>query len=591
MERPLVRSRSDQHKTKIGVTGVNKKLLRLITVTAAVLISFVVSQFHIQAASPLPSNSAYYYLTGHFSVQLKSVLNEKTASGNRLGVVVRMYNGGQQASRIPDYTLKVTTEHGVTYKLNPSLDNAVILEPKGKTELSYMTVVDREMVSQLSTISWVDVNETVYPKKETLKLKLPITSMEWQGGNAVISDPNANIAWGDTFEIPGKLDRLVYTPTELIKQYTEAGPSSLLILEVQNNHQVTKWVPDFLIQGVANQHVYTGKRLENQATAILPGEKAYLHYTIPHGNEAGLESLLVLEPEQFTDVNGTTEYSIGKLRITLPTPGAVNINSLGRYTWGKPITFNSLNQQIPANVEVSVSGLHLLEGDGYNVVVADFKLQNRNHEAVPLPSFGTKLISSDGTSYMGTRHGLANQTLIPNISYAVNYYFIVPVQEQGERIGLEILDKRAESPFAIPIAAFRAGVQKVDGSYEGIDFYPYNVSINQWQTRSQPSNTKSTTGSYLWTYLVKLDLTVTRTEGIVTDQSFTHLEVELVNREGQPMGSTIVPFTGEDKLSSGVQTILVETEKWQSGASLRIYRTVTTPFGTARELVKELVAR
>lgn len=540
-------------------------------------------------AKEASSSASAYRLAGTITAEVKSILNEQTAEGTRIAAVVRLYNEGSRVIRIPGYELIVKTKDGITYVLNPSTANAKALQPKEKAELSYMMTVNRDDAFSLSSLSWVNVDNTVYPKKETPVLTVSIASKEWKGENAGIAKPDANKKWGEPFTISIYSDKLAYKPVHAIQQNTPNGPAMLIVLQVENQSKAKQWIPDFSIDGVSDVKVYTGKRLEQGAISLQPGEKQYIHYAILMENHIALNNLIVHTPESFANNKTVVHYTIGRLRIQLPTVIDKQrfVNQLKAYDWNKPIPFDPLNKLMPANIDVSLVGLHMNEGEGYNAIVADFKLQNRNDHSVLIPNFQAGLMSADGSSYVGTRQNIAAQFLIPNIHYAMSYYFIVPNSEKGDRLAMELLDGDTASPFDVPIAAFRTQVQN-DTAGPLLSFYPFSMNLSNWSVETVSDYSKSGNADLLWTYKLKLDLDVDREYEAVVDQSFTNMKAELVNQQGVVIGSQTLDFTGENRLTSGERTIVINSDIFENRVTVLIYETVDTPYGEAKRLVKKL---
>lgn len=534
--------------------------------------------------TPAVSAAADYHLTDAIKAEVKSILNEQTTDGTRLGAIVRVYNQSSRIAAIPDDEVRVITDDGVEYTLRPSTANAKAILPKEKVELSYLAVVDREDPFSLSEISWMDVDPYVYPKTEKLDLSIPITSMEWHGDSADISDPSSIKTWEQSFTIPGLSNSLQYKPINILKQNTPQGPASVVTLLVENKGALKQPIPDFRIDGKSSKKVYNGKRVEKDAITLEAGEKQYIHFAIPTQNNDELKSLNVLTPESFASDNQNVSYTIGRLNIRLPgNSAAMAFKQTEAYVKDTPISFDPLNKLIPANVDVSLEELqmHGNEGDGYKAVVAKFKLQNRGDQPKPIPNFLAELTNSDGYSYSGSRQTLGIQTLIPNINYVIYYTFVVPGSEKGEQLVMKILDGDSAAPFNIPIAAFRTQIQS-SVSGEDLALYPFHVKLNNWNVAISYQM-----GSQSYTNKLTLDMAISQDKAVV-DQNFSKMKVEVSDKEGKVLGSQAFSFAGDNKLSSGNSTLAFNTDQLVTEFTIQMYETIDTPFGEAKRLLKTL---
>ncbi|WP_010502340.1 hypothetical protein [Paenibacillus elgii] len=177
-----------------------------------------------QATVTAPSN---FGLSDSIRAAVKSLAVETTAGGTRIGASVRLYNGGTQKTRIPDHQLHVRTTDGVQYTLKASAANKTALEPGEIGELVYMTVIEGTPSIKLSELSFVNVDEYVYPKKETNLLTIPLGARQVWYASAAGADKAAEPkGWGEAFTIPGLNSSLRYTPAAIKVQYATGGASA-----------------------------------------------------------------------------------------------------------------------------------------------------------------------------------------------------------------------------------------------------------------------------------------------------------------------------------------------------------------------------
>jgi hypothetical protein len=554
-----------------------KKSLIMIIFAASLLIPSVSFQANADEMHSISLAKDEYRLTSSIIAKVRSVLNEQTTKGTRVGAVVRLYNDGARVIRVPDYEVRVKTKEGIEYTLRPSIVNAKAILPKVTVDLSYMIVVARDDAFSLSSLSWVEVDEYVYPKLEKTILSTPISSIEWKGEDSVLSDPAANRSWGEAFIIPALSTSIEYKPVSLIEQNTPQGP------------EMKRPLPDFRIDGKSDKKVYNGKRLELETLVLDPFEQRYLHYAIPAGNTTKLKSLTILSTEDFAlDDQTNINYSIGRLNITLPADSnALHfMNPLLPYEWNKPIQFDPLYKLIQPEVDVSMVALHMHEsaGGGFKTAVAKFKLLNSSDHPMTVPHFQAQLMSTGGYQFTGTRQSTVLETLIPNISYVIYYSFILPSTESGEQLVMEILDGETFAPYNIPIAAFRTQAQ-LEQADTTLAFYPFNVKLTSWSVGMNSSSSQGN-GNLPYSYNLRLDLDINPQDDVVVDSNFSKMKVELVDALGKTIGVKVLSFNGENRLVSGMQSININSERFGSSFSLRIYETVDTPFGEVDRLIR-----
>jgi hypothetical protein len=557
-----------------------KKLIALIIVISLLIPAAILEPYSVKAASM--ASAAVYYVTDTLMVEMKSILNEQTTDGTRIGVVFYLSNQGKRITGLPEYEVRVKTNDGVEYSLRPSAVNASTILPKGKVELTYMVVVDREEPITLSDLFWVDVNPFVFPKKEITKLTIPISELQWYGESSSIVKPALIKTWGDTFTIPMQSPSLEYRPVNLSKQLTPKGNAMLVTLLVENKGTRELTIPDFRINGKSSRKNFNGKRVEQDITTIYPGDQQYIRYVIPTDNYEGIVSLNVLTPESFViDDKKSIAFTIGRLSIQLPATG-IALNQAILYERAKPIEFDPLNKLIPSNVMISLDELQMHESEGarFRTVVAKFMLQNRTDSLVTVPNFLAQLTSSDGYTYMGTRQNLTIQTLIPNISYVLYFYFIMPTSEQGNHLIMNMLDGDTAAPFHFPIASFQTEIQSNPDS-SVLSLYPFGVKLNNWKI----TNKSSSDGSY--TNQLVLDMDVLQGKSVV-DQNFSKMQVEVLNKAGKVLTTEAFSFTGVDRLTSGDRFIDFKSKQYESNYTVKVYEVVDTPFGEAKRLLRTL---
>lgn len=530
-----------------------------------------------------------YSLTASIRADVKSVVSELVGEETRIAAVVQLYNGGSRITRVPDYELRVKTADGTEYTLRPSVSNAKAIQPREKAELSYMLTLDYGAALDLTELSWVEVDEYVYPKTETAILTVPVAGLAWGGPESVLADPAAMKRWGEPFAIPGLTSGIVYTPVTLIREKTPQGPVTVVTLIAENQGTRTETVPDFRIDGKSDSRAYTGQRVQTNVQ-LKPGEKKYVHYGILTDNNVTLNSLNVLTPETFADIENNSpvvvNYNVGRLNVALPQQDTIDLASLPAYKLGDRVAFDPMSKLIDKETAISLVDLSLNESDsaGYNTIVAKFLVRNTGERPVPLPAFQTELTNADGFRYTGSRQATTVQQLEPKLSYVVNYAFAVPSSEKGEELVLKLLDNQTVAPYNIPIGGFKTGVATDETDDDTLLFYPYTVKLNLWDLAAQGSPAG-------YTYKLKMDLDIESAEDVVSDASSANMTVELHDPRGRLIASETLPFTGRNKLVSGAQHLVFQnlrTDQFEWPLTIKIYESIQTANGEAKRLVKIL---
>ncbi|MDF2958857.1 MAG: hypothetical protein K0S39_592 [Paenibacillus sp.] len=584
----------------------NWKMKLAAVMLIAAMVTSAVPAYAETAAPAAPAAVGSYTLTDSIQAAVMGLAVSKTSAGTLIGAVIRLHNNANKMNRVPDYEVRVKLADGSQYTLAASSVNARSVLAMENTELTYLATVDRQDEVVLTELSLVEVDEYTYPKTETTLLTLPATAV-WNAAKSEITDPAANKAWGDSFTIPASLSPVRFTPAELSEQNdAKEGHSYVVTLLAENTGTINEALPDFRLDGKAGDQIYTGKRVEASPIILAPGEKKYIHIAIPAENNVKLHNLLLITTENFvpagaaagsagatagsTGAAGGSTFDVGRLSIAVPEAAETSIDSLPNYAIGTPVSFDPLNKIIDQGTTVSLMELHMHEneGQGFKSVVAKFKLHHTGSLTVALPAFQAQLIGSDGSSYTGSRQSAAAANLMPNLSYVVSYSFMVPSSENGDHMGIKLLDSQTAAPYGTTIAAFQTAVQSNSDS-SLMAFYPFNVQLNDW---SLTAFTNGGTGQPLtYSYKIKLNLTVDHAEDVVVDSNFSKFRIELVDGLGRTLGSQEVPFTGENKLISGEQTITIgnlKTEQHEYPLTVQLYEVIDTPNGQAKRLVKTL---
>ncbi|MCY9662470.1 hypothetical protein P5G65_05870 [Paenibacillus chondroitinus] len=534
--------------------------------------------------APVSSPSVNYGLTSDIRAAVKSVAVTPTATGSQLAVTVRLYNGGVTQNRVPEHELRVQTSSGVSYTLKPSGTNKESLQPKEIGELVYMTAVDTKEIGTIDQLSFVNVDVYSYPKVETTLLAMPTTSV-WYGatGSAALQSLS-NVAWGQSFSIPGVNSGLTYTAIEASMQNTTAGRVAVVTVLASNPGTGRETVPAFRMDAQSETKNYEGKRAEVEPVTLEAGEQKYIHFAIPVENGVTLSDLVVLSTDNYVPKGGTDAATLATGKLAIVWPKEQGTSTAVPYTIGQPIAFDALTKVVDKSTQVSLMELHLHEnpGEGYKTAVAKFKLTNTSTTPIALPAFASELVSTQGLTYQGARQANVTQMMNPGLSYVVSYSYIVPQSETGTSFSLKLLDSVAASPYTTTIAALQTDLQQEDTD-STISLYPFDLKFNDVTVNSV------TTPQLTYTYKVRLDLGIEQKENVVVDNNFSKLRFEIVDNAGRVIGSKDAAFNGDNKLISGVQTLdasNITTDQFSYPFTVNVYETIETANGTAKRLLK-----
>ncbi|MEC0213358.1 hypothetical protein P4H70_30950, partial [Paenibacillus ehimensis] len=547
-----------------------------------------------------------YALTDKLQVEIKSLLNETTSEGTRIAAVVRVRSLDAKVAKIPDLELRVKTADGYEYPMQASVFNAHAIRPGTTEELNFLVKVDRRDPSELTELVWYAVDWYSYPKKETVQLAVPVKGQEWTGPLSSFTNfASSVLPWERSFTLSPALESpLVYTPVSVNRDNTPQGPVTTVKMRVENPSATKEAVPDFTLDGKSNGNgrtdktVFPGKRVEASPLVLEPKEQRYIHFAIPTDKDTVLTSFNVLTPETFRQLDpkgqpSQVSYSVGRYQVAVPvTSSSTEYNAAKPYEPGQPFVFDSLSDTIDPHLSVSMVEFHRHEneGEGYQTVIAKLLLTNNSDLPVPVPTFQTKLITAQGMTYSGNRQAGAIAEIMPQTSYAVSYAFNMPTENQDEQYVLKFTDAKTAAPASTTIGAYRVTMQESKLDLQNMSFYPFKVKLNDWtlNARYNVPSALSPNTPISYTYRMKLDMDITRNEHVVVDPNSSKMQLELVDKTGRILSTKSLPFSGVNRLISGVQFIqfdTLRTEEHEYPLDINIYEVITTPTGEAKRLV------
>ncbi|NOU97240.1 hypothetical protein GC093_29025 [Paenibacillus sp. LMG 31456] len=551
-----------------------------------------------------------YALTANTQAQVKGILQEKTSSGWQLGASIKLTNTSSSTVRIPDYELRLKASDGTVYTLKASSDKPVSIAPQSKVELSYMTEVDKNTDFQLTNLLWVDVDDEVYPKQETILADAPIDSIVWHGASASIQDPSLMGAWGAAFTIPGETSALQYTASNVTKQFTGQAPTYNIQLRVKNTENYATTVPDFTLSGKAEGRSFIGKRIEQSAPTLNPGEQKYINYAIAAEPDAQLSAFYVLSTHSFLKqgMNAPIQFYTGRLGVNLPSPVQSGAG-LPQYEMGKPIAIDALSKTVNPQMEVALQDLDWFENDGqsYKTAVAKIKFTNKSDNTIPVPQVGAEIVSPNGTSYDGTGIASTVKDVLPGIGAVGTYTFIVPKSEEANQYTLRLMEQQGQQvqqgqaagqqaeqaqtqpTYKMPIAQVNVTMKTLNQIGKVYSFYPYELTMDNFNITNYAAK-NGVTNSYGYSYKLEMGLDIKTTDAVLADPSNPKLLFQLEGPDGKLLGSKTYSLGGENRLMSGNQSVMFDNagDTLESPVSTKVYEVVSTPYGDARRLLATL---
>lgn len=539
------------------------------------------------AVQPVSSAAAVYPLTEALEAEVKGIFREPIPEGTRIGAVVRLKNNRNENIRVPDYELRVQTSDGAEYTLQPSGNNVKTIQPKSQSELSYMVVVERTDNVAVQELRWTDVDYYVYPKAETVMLAVPVSDSVWDGSSMTINDPSAKKPWGETFRIPSLVSPLEFTPVGISKESGQNGNTYVVQLAVRNPGEQRETVPSFRVDGKTADKSFAGSRVEQDAVMLEAGETKYIHYSIPIEQNTILSSLNVLTLEKFSPGSGQPDivYPIGRLNIAVPASSAAHAPA---YTLGEPMTFDSHNDLIHADIQVSMVEfqMHADEEEGVQIVTAKFKLHNASDRPLATPVFQLNLTGSDGYEYSGKRQSVTAAEILPNSAVTVNYSFTLPQTETGEGLVVQVADAVSAAPYKTIIASYRASLQPTAEGQE-FEVYPFRLRMTS-DNLSYLFNSQT----QQYSYKGKLFFDIEREQAVQVDAAFSRLRFELYDSAGRLVGTVDKPFTGANRLVSGENNLYFNgaSEQFASPLTLKVFEVFdVVGGGEAKRLVGSIL--
>jgi hypothetical protein len=570
-----------------------------------VMASYQAKQQYIPGSRPSnPSSGAVqlsapdlptYTLSSNTKAQVKGVLQEKLTNGWRFGADIKITNTSGSTIRVPDYELRVKASDGSAFTLKASADNPRSIDAHSSVQLNYMTEIDKNTAFNLTDLLWIDVDQEVYPQKETLLADAPIGSMVWTGLDATVKDSALIGNWGVTFTVPGETSALKYTAINLSKQFTGQSPTYIVQLKVINPGSYAEVVPDFTLSGKAAGSSFVGKRIETSPITLNPGEQKYINYAITTEPDTQLTAFYILSAHSFLK-QGTTvplRYYTGRIGFSVPDQVETGA-SLRPYQMGDPLVIDSLSKAVNPQTLVTLQDFDWFENDGqsYKTAIAKIKFTNKSDSAIPVPQLGAQIVSAKGVAYNGVQNASSVNEVLPGMGAVGTYAFIVPKSEQANQFTfrlMELQDQQAtqtQVSYKTPIAQANVAIHGFTAIGNVFTFYPYELKMDSNNVMNY-SNKNMVTNSYVWSFKLETGLTIQTTDEVLADPSNPKLLFQLEGPDGKRLGSKVYSLAGENRLLSGNQSVMFDTtsDTLESPVLLKVYEVISTPYGEARRLL------
>ncbi|MDB5055475.1 MAG: hypothetical protein JWM44_3525 [Bacilli bacterium] len=555
---------------------------------------------------PVDNRSPGERLFTSLQSNIEYVFNEQTSDGTtRTIALVKLKNVSGKAVAIPNYEIRMETVRGTEYTMQAGSGNVKTIQPYSEAEFSYISLSEVDSQITPAKINWVDVNLEVYPKTETVILSLPVPKGTWQNDSSDINDQTAIKKWGEKFTISSTNSPLTYTPVsikqdKILANQTEKNVTVVTFL-VENPSAKKETVPDLVVNGKTDSEVLYSSRVEQGPIVLERKEQKYVVYEFLTQDNVKLTSLNIQTPESYSQLDAKGQlamnsYSIGRLKIQLPQDNVDLQANVIDYVADSALKLDSISTAIPSALQISIAGESLLANEdvGFKTMLVKFKLNNMGNETIALPDIPLELLSPDGYHYAGTRESTSIQQLIPNTSYIVSYTFLLPSSESGQQLTLQVFDNQIRAPFKTILAAYRLTLPTESTDDLAFALYPYKLIISSEEAPSTTVGIDPLTGSATTGLVWKTSINLIRAQNVLVSTTSSKLQFELLDGNSKLLGTSILGFSGTQKLIDGEQYIRFNSLDINSNTrftplTINIYETYDTPLGLVKRYLGKYV--
>lgn len=260
-------------------------------------------------------------------------------------------------------------------------------------------------------------------------------------------------------------------------------------------------------------------------------------------------------------------------KATVYSPGRGNDYTIGA----------NLALPLDSKFEVAVAELKLYENDsnGFKTAVAKLKVTNADTTVLSTPDLALELMDSVGNIYSGTRQATAATQLATNSSYLISYSFLMSTMDESEPLLLRVYN--AKDAAKVPLGTIRTSFQQDNLADDVWDVYPYSIHVREKSLLHGLLNTT-------FSYTLRLELDLQRTERIISDANLSKLQFELVDSLGQVISVQTIGFLGTTRLVNGTNELLfsnLRLNQFSSNNYVNAYEIVETPNGTVKRKLAE----
>ncbi|MCL6456961.1 MAG: hypothetical protein K6T85_03040 [Gorillibacterium sp.] len=497
------------------------------------------------------------------------------------------------------YSLKNATQSFTTQLV---YDNGGTIQPSERQKLTLKTQVSAGLSSK-------DMKLVVYTLIQSKPLILGSVSL-------TNTDKTVAIGAAQSYKAEQGNSTITFTVNTATQSKQSDGTHVVAEVEVSNTGKTIESIPTLaasFLSGSAESKAANKDTLEHPMELAAGATTTYYFQSVLTGTiDTSKLKLALFESKTSgnTTAASTPEASAGNSNAAVETesktvslPVAVatlstiktvvdSVGSTGKYTYGTPFSFIS-NSVIDTDVEVSLVDMRLYENTemGYKTVIGKYKFTNKGDNPVAVPSLQTDLVGAMGTVYTGTAQVASVQQILPSTSYITSYSYILPDAETENTFQLKFLDQKTLANEKLTLGAYKLELQTT--SYD--QYIPYTLSLYPFEVSVTYSSVswKYESNTDVYTGTLNMDLEVKTLERTMVDSNFNSLLFELVNSKGQIVSTaTAIPLGGAQKLVRGSKAVTLSNipfEAMHDETTLRISEIISTPSGTVKHLLKQLV--
>ncbi|MFD0713581.1 hypothetical protein [Paenibacillus sp. GCM10027626] len=614
---------------KPGYRGSGAKRRKAARLTAALVAgALVAAAWPLDAARDGAANAAAAATTASnnqlvrsLQTELDHVWNEDTGQGRRMVVAINVKNPSGHTVRLPGDTVRMRMNDGTEYNVLPATGNVKAVPPQSTVNLQFSCAVKTERTIRPAKLLWIAIDEYVYPKKETVRLSVPLPKQSiWE---------QQPLQWGKTFQLPGRKAQLSYTPLSFERFTAPLAPEEgesrskevrvahIVTMQIVNRGSGKEMIPDLVVQGRTSDLSFSGSRMEQGALSLLPGEKRTVRYVMETPEDTQLKTFYILTPETFMleggDPNNPLSYSVGRIGFALPEqPQGSYFGAALPYNWGAPIVLDAVSKLLPDGMTMSVvTGVATADkASGMSAVQLKFRLDNKSRKTAQLPVFQTELVARDGKRYSGMRHTAPFEQLPPGMGGMLVFTYALPKGTPTEGLVLNIIDGERMAPYTSTAASYKlplhtaergeppapAEVPSVRQGEQQFSLYPYQLTVKkaEFDTFYESPVTQETVYTLLSSMRLRLRLetALEKTAELLAAPELANLQFELTDRSGKLLGTQTLNLATTRQTTDGIRDVTfsgVNLLEVQNPLTVNVYETFETTYGTMKRYLGQFI--